>query len=116
MRTSGTCEQPGVVAPPGSEEQLNTNPGTFPATAVTWNEDTGSKAIPQPLRITVLPLLSRLHAKPTRGPNAPRLLFLNQRSDFWKLTRPGFPTIGPSGTYTRPPASVGAGLISQRTP
>ena len=26
------------------------------------------------------------------------------------------PVIGPLGTYTRPPASVGAGLISQRMP
>src|SRR5262249_54246183 len=54
MRTSGTDVQPGVVVPPTVEEQLNTRPGTFPATAVTWNEEIGSKAIPHPARITVL--------------------------------------------------------------
>src|SRR5213593_3714423 len=116
MRTSGTAEQPSVVAPPGTEEQLKTSPGTLPATAVTWNEEIGSKAIPQPLRITVLPLPPGVQASPTRGAIAPRLLFLNQRFDFWKDTRPEVPTIGLLGTYTRPPASVGARLISQRAP
>src|SRR5262245_16397407 len=98
MRTSGTGPQPGVVAPPGSAEQPKTRPGTLPATAVTWNEDMGSKAIPQPERTTVLPLLPGLQAMPTRGPSVLRLLFGNHRSDFWNLTRPGFPTIGPFGT------------------
>src|SRR5207237_4723472 len=116
MRTSGTGEQPGVVAPPGTEEQLNTSPGTLPAAAVTWNEEIGSKAIPQPARTTVFPPVPGLHANPTRGASALRLLFWYQRSVFLKVTSPGFPMMGPSGTYTRPPASVGAGLISQRRP
>src|SRR5258707_1298662 len=53
MRMSGAVAQPGVVAPPTVDEQLNTRPGTLPATAVTWNDDSGSKAMPQPARITV---------------------------------------------------------------
>src|SRR5579859_1641118 len=116
MRTSGTKEQPGVVAPPTTEEQLKTSPGTLPATAVTWKEASGSKAIPHPERITVLPLDPGLQAIPTRGPIAPRLLLENQRSACTKLTRPGDPRMGELGTYTRPPASVGAGFTSQRRP
>src|SRR5258706_6941200 len=75
MRTSGAVAHPGVVVPPTVEEQLNTSPGTLPATAVTWNEDSGSNAMPQPARITVLLLLPGLQARPTRGANAFRLLF-----------------------------------------
>src|SRR6202158_5001714 len=116
MRTSGTGEQPGVVAPPTTEEQLKTSPGPFPATAVTWKEASGSKAMPHPERMTVLPLDPGLQAIPTRGPIAPGLLFVNQRSAATKLPSPCVPMMGELGTYTRPPASVGAGLASQRRP
>src|SRR6478672_11220910 len=116
MRTSGTEEHPGVVAPPTTEEQLNTSPGTLPATAVTWNEPSASKAMPHPARMTVVLLLPGLHARPTRGPSAPGLLFLNHVSACTKLTSPDDPVMGVLGTYTRPPASVGAVFTSQRTP
>src|ERR1700719_1640898 len=98
MRTSGTEEQPGVVAPPTTEEQLKTSPGTLPATAVTWKEASGSKAMPHPERMTVLPLDPGLHAIPARGPMAPRLLLVNQRSACTKLTSPCVPMIGELGT------------------
>src|SRR5579863_7553793 len=88
MRTSGTGEQPGVVAPPTTDEQLKTSPGTLPATAVTWNDESGSKAMPHPERITVLPLDPGLQAIPTRGAMASRLLLLNQRSVCTKLSSP----------------------------
>src|SRR5947209_8886235 len=78
MRTSGTEEHPGVVAPPATDEQLKTSPGTLPATAVTWKEPSASKAIPHPARITVLLLVPGLQAITTRGPHAPNLLLLNQ--------------------------------------
>src|SRR6516225_4856313 len=68
IRTSGTGEHPGVVVPATTEEQLNTNPGTLPATAVTWNEPSESNAIPHPARTTVSRLLVGLQAMPTRGP------------------------------------------------
>src|SRR5260370_23882810 len=116
MRTSGTAEQPGVLAPPTTEEQLKTSPGTLPATAVTWKDASGSKAMPHPVRMTVLPLKPGLQAIPTRGPMAPRLLLVNQRSACTKLTSPGEPMMGELGTYTRPPDSLGAGLASQRNP
>src|SRR5258708_15407783 len=98
MRTSGTEEQPGVVAPPATEEQLKTRPGTLPATAVTWKDDSGSKAMPHPVRMTVLPLDPGLQAIPTRGPMAPRLVFVNQRSACTELTSPCVPMIGELGT------------------
>src|ERR1044071_8630227 len=46
MVVFGTAAQPAVVVPPTVEEQLVLNPGTLPATAVTWNEEIGSKASP----------------------------------------------------------------------
>src|SRR5260370_20772263 len=116
MRPSGTGEQPGVVAPPATDEQLKTSPGTLPATAVIWNEDSGSKAMPHPVRMTVLLPDPGLQAIPTRGPMAPRLLLVNQRSACAKLTSPCVPIMGELGTYTRPPDSLGAGLASQRNP
>src|SRR5260370_3806252 len=97
MRMSGAVAQPGVVAPPTVDEQLNTRPGTLPATAVTWNDDSGSKAMPQPARITVLLLFPGFQASPSRGANASTLLFLNQRSACTKLTGCE-PVIGASGT------------------
>src|SRR5258708_8582529 len=93
MRTSGTGEQPGVVAPPATDEQLKTSPGTLPATAVTWKEDSGSKAMPHPVRMTVLPPDPGLQAMPTRGPMAPRLLLVNHRSACTKPTTPYVPLI-----------------------
>src|SRR6266851_6759026 len=116
MRTSGAAVQPCVVATPTVEEQRKVRPGTLPATAVTWNDDSGSKAMPHPARITVLLLEPGLQAIPSRGAIASTLLFLNQRSACTNVTKPCEPSIDLSGTYTRPPASVGAGLISQRKP
>src|SRR5215210_5195886 len=46
MVVLGTAAQPAVVVPPTVEEQLVRRPGTLPATAVTWNEEIGSKASP----------------------------------------------------------------------
>ena len=46
MVRSGTGVQPPVVVPPTVEEQDVLRPGTLPATAVTWNELMGSKAMP----------------------------------------------------------------------
>src|SRR5260370_27664431 len=94
MRTSGAEEQPGVVDPSTTDEQLKTSPGALPATAVTWNDESGSKAIPHPVRMTVLPLEPGLQAIPTRGPIALRLVLLNQRSACTTLTTPGIPTMG----------------------
>src|SRR5262249_52299360 len=110
---SGTELQPGVVAPPTVAEQENVSPGTLPETAVTWNDDMGSKAIPYPDRTTKLG--RGLHAIPNRGAIAPTLFLSYQRLLFRNVTRPA-PTSGLSGTWTRSAASVGAGLISQRAP
>src|SRR5215212_6993641 len=46
MVVTGTGVHPPVVVPPTVEEQLVLRPGTLPATAVTWNEEIGSKASP----------------------------------------------------------------------
>src|SRR2546426_9922598 len=97
MRTSGTGEQPGVVVPPATDEQLKTSPGTLPATAVTWKEDSGSKAMPHPVRMTVLLPDPGLQAIPTRGPMAPRVLLVNQRSAGTKLTSTCVPMMGELG-------------------
>src|SRR5918912_243953 len=43
--TSGSAVHPFVVVPPGTEAQRVTRPGTFPATAVAWNEEIVSKAM-----------------------------------------------------------------------
>src|SRR5215469_7901901 len=94
MRTSGTDEQPGVVDPPTVAEQLNTRPGTLPAAAVTWKDEMGSKAIPQPARITVLSLPVGLQARPTRGARAVALSLRNQLLACWKVTGPCEPLMG----------------------
>src|SRR5205807_2947379 len=75
IRISGTDWQPGVVDPPGTELHCSVSPGTLPEAAVTWNDESGSNEIPQPARITVLLLPPGAHARPNRGPIAPRLLF-----------------------------------------
>ena len=80
---------------PTVAEQENVSPGTFPETAVTWNEEMGSNAIPYPDRITKLG--RGLHANPTRGAIAVALFRSYQRLVFRKLTSPA-PTTGLSGT------------------
>src|SRR5260370_39510140 len=116
MRTSGAAVQPCVVAPPTVEEQRKVRPGTLPATAVTWNDDSGSKAMPHPARITVLLLEPGLQAIPRRGAIASTLLFLNPRSACTQVTSPCEPSNDLSGTYRHPPALGAPGLISQRQP
>src|SRR5262249_44605689 len=95
IRMSGAGVHPGVVAPPTVAEQEKVIPGTLPATAVTWNEEIGSKAIPYPDRITKFG--RGLHAKPSRGAIAPALFRSYQLLAFRKDTRPA-PTSGLSGT------------------
>ena len=63
-----------VVDPPGTELHCSVRPGTLPAAAVTWNDDSGSNEMPHPARITVLLLPPGDHAMPNRGPMAPMLL------------------------------------------
>jgi hypothetical protein len=46
MRLSGAAVQPGVVAPPGTDAQEKTCPGTLPDTAVIMNDGSVSKAMP----------------------------------------------------------------------
>src|SRR5215472_4093272 len=98
MRISGTDWHPVVVEPPGTELLCRVMPGTFPETAVTWNDESGSNEMPQPARITVFWLPNGDHAIPKRGPRASRLLFWYQSCRCWKLTRPGLLTTGPFGT------------------
>src|SRR5258706_1330592 len=66
MRTSGAVAHPGVAGPPTVEEQLNTSPGTLPATAVTWNEHSGSNAMPHTPRTSGLLPVPRGLARPSR--------------------------------------------------
>src|SRR5258708_28415669 len=115
MRMSGAVWQPCVVAAPTVDEQFSVRPGTLPAAAVTSNDDSGSNAIPYPARITIFWLLPGDQVTPIRGANASMLLFLNHRSAWTKVT--ALPSLMELfGTYTRPPDSDGAVLISHRMP
>src|SRR5258706_10371600 len=115
MRMSGVVWQPGVVAPPTVDEHCSVRPGTLPAAAVTSKDESGSNAIPYPARITIFWLLPGDHAMPIRGANASILLLLNHRSAWTKVTALP-PVMELLGTYTRPPDSDGAVLISHRIP
>ena len=75
-----------------------TKPGTRPVTAVTWNDEIGSKAMPYPARMTIRLLLppskspktssfaSGLHATPRRGPMKPSYLTSYHLSALMKVT------------------------------
>src|SRR5262245_60086426 len=109
-----------------------------PAAAVTWNEEIVSKAIPYPMRITLLSgppvrlrkkpdLKSGLHAKPMRGPIAQLKSPSYQCLAGAKVTAPGALTTGVVGSGVPAMGVVATktfdcgdvfdgGLISQRAP
>src|SRR5712664_3163999 len=79
----GSTQPEVVVAAPDElivVMQFSKKPGILPAIAVTWNVDRVSKSQEYPARTEVLS--SGDHATPMRGPTAPILSFLNQRSAF----------------------------------
>src|SRR5262245_8225684 len=93
--------------------QFRMNPGILPAMEVTWKVEMVSNSHPYPALTAVF--LSGDQAIPTRGPRAPRLLFLYQPSALTNETGPCDPSMGRLGTMLCL-LSEGGGLISHRTP
>src|SRR5437867_9298419 len=105
----------GVGTPFASREflQFCIKPGILPAMEVIWKVEIVSNNHPYPTLTAVF--ASGDQAMPTRGPIAPRLLVLYQRSDRPNVTGPCEPSMGRFGTRVCL-ESNGGGLIYHRKP